>query len=273
MKWMLTAALVLSSALQYPAKGIAQTKVPATIQQPVQPTNKPASPKQQTSRPVFIWPKTPPRLTTVSGRRTGMGSRNDCPAVGTALTALVPVQEQEVASKHINTSSIPVDVWGLTTSERPTFWFYIPYTNGSGEFVLQDKQENDIYRNAIAIGAKPGVIGVSLPSTVALQEGKTYRWYFKVNCDRQKTAAVPVYVEGDIQRISLHPRIEQQLAAATNPHQKIAIYAANGIWFDALTMLAQQRLAHPDDASVVSDWQILLRSVRLEDVATSPLIK
>ncbi|MCX7592998.1 MAG: hypothetical protein N2235_04415, partial [Fischerella sp.] len=103
MKWTLAAALVFSSALQYPTQGIAQTKLPTNTQQPPQPTNKPASPKQPASRPVFVWPKTPPRLTTVSGRRTGMGSRNHCPAVGTGLTALVPVQEQEVASKHINT--------------------------------------------------------------------------------------------------------------------------------------------------------------------------
>ena len=49
-------------------------------------------------------------------------------------------------------------VWGLTTSERPMFWFYVPYTNMSAEFVLQDSEENEIYKNQnIALRAKSGV--------------------------------------------------------------------------------------------------------------------
>jgi hypothetical protein len=275
MKWMLTIALILSSLTYYPAKVTAQTQQPTTTKQPAQPTKGGTSPQQGTSRPVFVFPKTPERLSPVSGRRAGMGSRDNCPAVSTALTALVPLRNEQKASKQTDKSTSGI-VGGLTTFERPTFWFYVPYTQNltaSAEFILQDSAGNDVYKNAIALPPKPGIIGVSLPSNTSLQVGKTYRWYLKVRCNQQQTASVPIYVEGDIQRVNLDSRVIQQLEAAVDPRQKVAIYAANGIWFDSLTMLAQLRQKNPNDASVAEDWQSLLRSVNLDNVATAPLVK
>ncbi len=277
MKWILTTALILSSTTQYPVQVTAQTKQPFTNKQPTQPDKTPASPQQPTSRPVFILPKAPARLSPVSGRRAGMGSRDNCPAVPTPLSALVPFQEEQKAGEQKNKSIIGV-VEGLTTSERPTFWFYIPYTkdlsNSSAEFSLQDSAENDVYRNAIALPSKPSIIGISLPSTASLEVDKTYRWYLKVRCN-QKTASIPVYVEGDIKRINLDEHVMQQLQAASQPRQKIIIYAKKGIWFDALNMLAQICISNSNsnDTYIEKDWQSLLQSINLDNIATMPLIK
>lgn len=275
MKWILTTSLILSSITQYSTQVIAQTKQPATTKQPVQPVKTPASPQKPTSRPVFVLPKTPARLSPISGRRAGMGSRDNCPAVPTPLTALVPLQEEQKVEKQTDKSVIGI-VQGLTTSERPTFWFYVPYTqdlaNSSAEFILQDSAGTNIYENAIALPPEPSVIGISLPENVtSLEVGKTYRWYLKVRC-KQQTASVPLYVEGDIQRINLDSRVMQQLEAADDPRQKIIIYAKEGIWFDALTMLAQIRLSNYNDASVKEDWQSLLQSVNLGNISTAPLV-
>lgn len=274
MKWLLAIAVTLSSTTQYPVQVIAQTKQPPTTKQPVQPVKTPASPQQRTSQPVFVWPKTP-ALSPISGRRVGMGSRDNCPAVATALTALVPLQEAQNVGKQRDASVIGI-VEGLTISERPTFWFYVPYTrdlaDSSAEFILQDSAETNIYEKAIALPSQPGVIGISLPDNVAsLEVGKTYRWYLKVRCN-QRTASVPIYVEGDIQRINLDSRVMQQLQTTTDPQEKIVIYAKEGIWFDALTMLAKLRLANSNDASVKKHWQTLLQSVSLDNIATDPLV-
>jgi hypothetical protein len=212
-----------------------------------------------------------------------MGSRENCPQVKIPLTALVPFRERSSKTKQKDTSA-SMDVWGLTTAERPSFWFYMPYTkdftNLSAEFVLQDGDENDVYRQTISavnslttLPSKPGIIGVSLPANVPpLQVGKTYRWYFKVHCGQQQTGNSLVQVEGDIQRVILPPDVKKQLEAATEQQKKVAIYAASGIWFDALTILAKSRLANPKDASLVTDWQSLLQSVNLQELATIPVI-
>ncbi|MEH1940492.1 MAG: DUF928 domain-containing protein [Nostoc sp.] len=275
MKWILTTALILSSTTQYPAQVTHQTKQPVTNKQPPQPVQTPASRQEPASRPVFILPKAPARLSPVSGRRAGMGSRDNCPAVSTPLTALVPFQEEQKVAGETNKSIIGV-VEGLTTSERPTFWFYMPYTkdlsNSSAEFSLQDSAENDVYRNAIALPSKPSIIGISLPINASLQVDKTYRWYLKVRCN-QETASIPVYVEGDIKRINLDERVMQQLEAANEPRQKIIIFAEKGIWFDALNMLAQIRISNSNDAYLEKDWQSLLQSINLDNIATMPLIK
>lgn len=275
MKWLLTTALILSSTTQYPAQVIAQTRQPATTKQPVQPIRTPASPQQRSSRPVFVLPKIPARLSPISGRRAGMSSRDNCSAVPTALTALVPLQQEEKVGKLTDKSVIGI-VQGLTTSERPTFWFYVPYTqdlaNSSAKFILQDSTGTNIYEDAIALPSKPSIIGISLPSTASLEVDKTYRWYLKVRCN-QETASIPVYVEGDIKRINLDEHVMQQLEAAIQPRQKIIIYAEKGIWFDALNMLAQIRIYNSNDAYIEKDWQSLLQSINLDNIATMPLIK
>ncbi|MDZ8189835.1 MAG: DUF928 domain-containing protein [Nostoc sp. ChiSLP02] len=275
MKWILTTALILSSTTQYSAQVTDRAQQPVTNKQPAQPVKTPASPQRPTSRPVFILPKAPASLSPVSGRRAGMGSRDNCPAVSTPLTALVPFQEEQKVGKQINKSIIGT-VEGLTTLERPTFWFYIPYTkdlsNSSAEFSLQDSAENDVYRNAIALPSKPSIVGISLPSTASLEVDRTYRWYLKVRCNKE-TASIPVYVEGGIKRINLDDGVIQQLEAANEPRQKIIIYAEKGIWFDALNMLVQLRVSNYNDASIEKDWQSLLQSVNLDNLAMMPLIK
>ncbi|KAB8332898.1 DUF928 domain-containing protein [Scytonema tolypothrichoides VB-61278] len=128
MKWMIIIPLILNSVIYYPAKVTAQTQQATTTKQPVQQTKGGTSPQQRTSRPVFVFPKTPARLSPVSGRRSGMGSRADnCPALLTALAALVPLPEEQKVSKQTD-KSISGIVEGVNTSERPTFWFYVPYT-------------------------------------------------------------------------------------------------------------------------------------------------
>lgn len=278
MKWTLPTVLILGGVIQYPLLVKAQTQVPKSSQQPAS-SNKPTSSPRNQSRPIFRWTKPPAGLSTISGRSIGMGSRNLCPDVQIPLMALVPFKERD-STKNSSNKSVSVtsmDVWGLTTDERPSFLFYVPYTkdiaNASAEFVLQDSQENEVYKNAVSLPAKPGVIGVNLASTIApLEVGKTYRWFFKVNCSGQESASIPIYVEGDVQRINLTSSLANQIATA-QPQDKIAIYAENGIWFDALNLLAQLRKANPNNAYLASDWQSLLESIRLGNLAKAPLVE
>lgn len=252
-KWIFLTALILSSTIQYPMLCFAQTQKP--------------TPTKPTSRPVFIPPKLPPNIGTVSGRRTGMGSRDNCSATSTELTALVPSQSAPATKQSTSHKEV---VGGLTTSSQPTFWFYVPYTSNvaslssNAQFTLQDNEGNEVYKSQVALPLNPSVINVTLPSNVALQVDKPYRWFFKIRCATQQTASVPIYVEGDIQRVNLNPNIISQLETATSI-QKAAIYATHGIWFDSINILAQLR------SSNEAEWQSLLQSIGLSHLSNIPL--
>lgn len=243
----LVIALSLSSLIIYPTQLIAQSTsnnseirfIPRTVQ---------ASPSGGTRG-------NPP----TSG---GTGSRGDCLAKSLPLVRLVGFNNLE-----------------FTVSDRPTFWVYLPYTSTegtSGEFSLQDG-DVDIYRTSFTLPKTPGIVSITLPSSVKpLEIGKKYRWYFNVNCSSEQTAnqaTTPAFVTGRVQKIALNSEIESQLKAATTL-ERIAIYAKNGIWYDTINELALLRLQEPQNQEAVKVWNQLLKSefVGLGEIVAQPII-
>lgn len=217
----------------------------------------------------FILP--PPPNRRAPGRRKGAASRGECPSVNKPLTALVPSTEEFSGEGKELAVTAAESVLGLTTAEHPTFWFYVPYELTSErpvEFVLLDDQNNYVYKSTFtATGASPGIISFRLPSTATpLEFGKMYHWYFLVNCNLSN----PVFVEGWIQRTTLSPVLIQQLEAAT-PRERVALYAANGIWHETLTTLAELYRAAPQDTRLAADWTTLLQAVDLDNMTSEPL--
>lgn len=176
------------------------------------------------------------------GRRVGGGSRSPCPAIEPPLTALMPASN-----------------WGRTIAERPTFWFYIPYSPQqapAGEFVLQEEKGNDVYRTSFTLPKTPGFVSFNTPPQAApLEINQWYRWYFKVYCEPQ-TSSTPVFVEGWVQRVERTAELDRQLKAAELEDYRI--YAVNGLWFDALAHLAELRLSNTSNSKLVNDWANLL---------------
>ncbi len=209
------------------------------------------------------------------GSRTGEASRarGGCPRVTTPLTALMPVTKGTSGGQSASTTQTTSEsVYGLTVAERPTFWFYVPYPLTSSrpvEFVLQDEDGNDIYQTQFTeSGTVPGVVGLQLPPTVdPLEVGKRYRWYFLIYCNPEE----PTFVEGWVERVALNPTLKTQLDQATTPQQKADLYAQAGIWYEAVTTLAELRRQKPNDQAVNAQWIELLQSVDLEAIATEPV--
>ncbi|MEA5599602.1 DUF928 domain-containing protein [Nostoc sp. UHCC 0252] len=197
------------------------------------------------------------------GRVRGGAKRGEfgaCPQTKHDLIALVPfVQENSV-----------INVWGQTTEEHPSWFFYVPYTKSlpyGVEFVLQDQDSNEVYQKAIALPDKPGVIRVSLPKTApGLALNKQYRWFFTISCDQKKNSP-PTFVEGVIQRVQLNPAVVKELQT-TEPLKRYAIYAQNGIWYEALAILAQLRQKNP---ALQTEWRNLLGSINSSDIAAEPI--
>ena len=206
-----------------------------------------------------------------TGRSRGAAGRGNKCVVEPPLTALVPASEQSLGKEQQKATY----VWGKTVALHPTFWFYVPYSRASlrsVEFVLQDAEDNDVYRTSLEMTDIPGVVGLRLPSTLApLKIGKLYHWFFKTkaSCDAQ-SSDVEDYVEGWVQRVELSSILARQLEAATQL-KRFNIYAANGIWYEALTTLVELRLAAPKDATLNASWDTFLQSAGLGDIASKPI--
>lgn len=188
--------------------------------------------------------------------REGSGSRTSCPAVDKPLTALVPSQVNYTLSGH------------------PTFWFYVPYDSDPPrevEFVLLDEAEEQVYKTVVTIADTPGIVSFRLPESVPpLEIGKKYLWQFSYRCN-PRIRAEDDYVQGMVQRVAGDSAVISQLEAATTPMQRVELYAANGLWYETLTALAELRRDRPGDADIAAEWKELLESIGLGHLANEAI--
>lgn len=250
---------------------LACTRLQAQPVDPVLLVQRPTlNPSGQSNEALIFAAPPPPADIGEPGRRSEAGSRRVCEEMDgqrsmsekKLLTALVPVYPDY---QPLNSEL----VWGATTAEHPTFWFYVPYQPPfSGTFTLRDKDGKLVYQTDVTLPKTPGVVSLPLPSTASpLKVGEQYHWYFKVYCKPQQQQP-PVFVEGWIQRNSLNPALESQLEKAT-PRDRVALYATNGFWYEALTVASQLRRTDPK----ALDWAALLQSVGLDNIAKEPIVE
>lgn len=245
----------VTGALTAIALGLPMTVPPTWAQAPDQ-----QAPEQKTlqdTQIIFNDP-TPPQQGSPSGRQRGGASRGPCRQFE-SLTALVPT------TKGV--------VWGQTVSDRPTVWFYLPNALTEKtpiEFVVQDAADNYLYNTRItAPGTQAGLIKVALPATAKpLAVGQPYFWTLSVYCNPNKPSEA-VFVKGMIQRVGSDATLQKRLPAST-PLDQVRLYAANGLWYDALDRLAELRQTQPRDRQLTSIWADLLKQANLGNLTTTP---
>jgi hypothetical protein len=175
----------------------------------------------------FKLPPAPP-LRGVAGHRSSAASRSNCPVVSQGLTAIVP--NYGSAKENI--------VWGLTGMAHPTIWFYVPY----------DKSSN-----------------VDISFTIQDESNKPYHWFLTLNMPCT-VGQRPISVDGWVQRRDLERDLSAQIKQAS-PTEKVSLYAANGLWYDAIGELANLRSIRPQDTALTNDWQSLLEAIDLSPLA------
>jgi len=184
-----------------------------------------------------------PETGTPDGQRTPGGTRPElarsCKQTPQPLTALVPENGK-----------------GLTTSEYPIFWFYIPYTAKdihSIEFSLHNQEETaTLYRTSVQLINTPSAIAIPLPSSpeYSLKLNQTYHWYLIVNCQSQNFEN-DIVLDGWVTRVQYSPN--------------------QVFWYDELTNRAKRYLLEPQNPEVKKAWMKLLASVGLDEIAKAPL--
>jgi hypothetical protein len=199
----------------------------------------------------------PPNQGEPGGRGQGGGQR------GCDVVALVPLTQ----------ATNQASAWGLTTSDRPTFWFHLqrPQSAMSDinvELSLQkrDQPGTNAQTNLTLPKVQPGVISFAAPTSLTVNQ--PYQWSLKVYCNQDEQF---VQAQGTIRRVNLSSTAQQQLKTAKNPVEKAVIYAKNGIWFDALNTLANQVQTTQDRNAIVA-WRDLLNQVNLGKSASAPIV-
>jgi hypothetical protein len=159
---------------------------------------------------------------------------------------------------------------GLTVSARPTFFVYLPSNSAQQVFfTLKDKNEDYYYQKTLSIPETGGIISVQLPEDApALEVGKDYQWAFVLACQMPPRPDSPS-MTGWVKRVELSSVGITQIDP-TPSLEMAQLYGSTGIWFDAVTTLAQLREQEPENYT--APWEEFLTSVGLEAIATKPLI-
>jgi hypothetical protein len=236
--------------------------------------------------PVLFNAPPEPEVGDPGGRGRGGGSRNDACKAYADLTALVPQTSQGKKEK----------VWGMTSQSHPTFWFYlpVPLERGSAvQFTLVDGTGRTVYNTRLQPQPTPaGIIHISVPSTApALQVKQAYRWGLSINCQTSSAAggrssrplSDVVSVRGMIYRTAIAEDLQRRIQRTPSPLARAQLYAQNGIWFEALTLLGQAGLGQTKPASsapqpenapaeIREAWSSLLRQGNVASVLSAPLV-
>jgi hypothetical protein len=224
----------------------------------------------------------PPPNRGIAGNRIGGASRvsrqdpiDESPNSDRRLTALVPEYKNSLEAGKYKPEL--TKIWGMTASEHPTIWFYIPYHQDSIsriDFSLIDGDnltKKTVFKNAIKRPTQPGIVSFSLPQTsTPLTVDRLYQWELKLTMKRQLDREISV--KGWIQRVALNNQLNDSINQAPLDRQA-ALYAENGFWYDALSSLAQLRREQPQDLALIQDWQNLLKSIELGKLANKPFVK
>jgi hypothetical protein len=202
------------------------------------------------------------------GNTEGGGIRpiaTNCPATDKPITALV------YATKDFSDPNIE-NVENLTVDDYPTYWFYVPYTSEfEAQFVITDINLTRLYETTFLLPEKPGIISIRLdkdPTAQPLKLAQKYRWFFSVICDPKSSSANPS-VEGWIRKV---PSFNYQREGLSLREQAL-LYAKQGIWFNALTILGEQLMSNPTNPYSLVDWNDLLTSAHRENLVNEPIVK
>ena len=202
------------------------------------------------SLPLYVPPKVGKPARTVGG-----GSRG--PGDGLAdLYVLVP--------DHV----------GQTTSEQPSlYWFIdeVPAAPLRIAFTLLDADGIDpLVQVTLPRPERAGIHRIRLADyAVKLEPGVEYEWSISLVPD-ESARSRDIVSTGFIDRVEAPGDLAAELAKS-GPEGSARVYAARGLWYDALTALDEQISARPGDAQLTAARASLLRQVGLEDVANSKL--
>ena len=151
----------------------------------------------------------------------------------------------------------------LTTSDHPTFFFYIPKTAQpiqSLEFVLKNEANESLYTKNFNTPPQGGIFSIKVPDHRPLKLDQKYTWMLSANCANSDNKP-ELSLTGAIQVVK-DDNLSAAIQQTSDPIEQVMLYAASGIWENAITTLADLRRQKPNDPTVQNYWEQLLTSVK-----------
>jgi Domain of Unknown Function (DUF928) len=165
------------------------------------------------------------------------------------------------------TTLMPENNFGLTAASRPTFMVFVPKTSAqTALFSIETETGEQVHQFTVSLASESGVMAVALPADApTLEVGKNYQWHLAMVLGDRLEPDSPT-VSGWVRRVEATPGNSQPSL------ESASTLASAGIWYDSLATLAELRRLHPQDPTIAANWQELLTSVGLQEVAQHPLV-
>ena len=168
--------------------------------------------------------------------------------------------------------------FSLTVRPNPTFWLRTLKTMSEMYFYIYEYdtegrgQDGElIYETSLDVPSRESFFSIPVPPDVALEPGKTYRWYMDGLIGNYLTAEIVSY-SGWIERVEVSPTLRKQLVLANTPLDRARVYAEAGIWHDAFDILVQERRLG-DTPELEAEWKEFLMSADFAEYVTEiPLL-
>jgi len=207
-----------------------------------------SAPPVPVPKPVY----TPPKLGAPSNRAAG-GTRG-VDLNRPVLSVLVP--------EHT----------GLTIHAQPTLYWYVsqPINRPISVKIISDSLSTPLLNTTILPPIPAGIQTVPLAQYAThLVTGVPYQWGLELATDPAQPSP-PLWSSGAIERKAPSPEFLAKLNQAV-PSDLPALYATEGLWYDALDSLSAFIQAAPDDRSLRQHRASLLEQVGLHEAAAQDL--
>jgi hypothetical protein len=158
---------------------------------------------------------------------------------------------------------------GLTTNEQPVlYWFISSPSSHPVELTLVDPQKTDpLIELKIQPPVAAGVHQVRLAEHgVKLEPTVAYQWYVAVMPDTGRRSK-DILAGASLERVAMPPDLVSKLSKAAKADRP-AVYAGEGIWYDAIASLNELIDEAPQNAALKAQRAALLREVGLPDTTT-----
>lgn len=215
-------------------------------------------------------------------RRAGIARGESCPQNLIASITPVATELPTSVSTYLGTSAHPTFFVGVPQLPRTRLKLTLqPIEAAEIETDLSVENEQTRYRTLdyekviyeaeyVLEQQNGGIVGLRTPRTAPpLEVGTHYLWQVSAFCEpngpNPMTHDDSMILDGGVLR-----RVADGMNSSTG--DRLAYYLDQGIWQEALTIVAKNYYQAPTDSLAAQDWAELMETVGLEDYKAQPII-